>query len=269
MDTEGEQAGRGGATSAHGDSSPTQQLGVVGEASQPGGVPLSYRRQVGGDQVRIEVIEAGTVNGLAIEQWWSPSGEEALRLQVGQRKVAVVAAKIGGTRGGDSTRFSRGSHSWTRATITGFPSTTPSSTDRRTGGVCARAFVARPCLRICGSASGTGRKPVRSSRPRMIVPPPGRLAKALNEEVSDAGSPPAAAFTSTLVVSPPDARSVFTRSARSSVLARNVTAGELHFKLVGLHLACSALAGACAFVRCSATQGRVGDGHEARAPIAG
>src|SRR5262249_53013236 len=41
----------------------------------------------------------------------------------------------------------------------------------------------------------------------MIVPPPGRFARALSVAVNEAGSPPAADSTSTSVVSPPAARS--------------------------------------------------------------
>ncbi|MGC4851902.1 hypothetical protein ACLQ24_00565 [Micromonospora sp. DT4] len=46
MDAEGEQAGRGGLPFTHGDAGPSQQRGIVGEATEPGGVPLAYGRQV-------------------------------------------------------------------------------------------------------------------------------------------------------------------------------------------------------------------------------
>jgi hypothetical protein len=63
-----------------------------------------------------------------------------------------------------------------------------------------------------------GQNPVRSSRPRMISPPPGRFARALSVDEMEAGSPPAADLTSTEAVSPPASRSLPFRLSRSSAV---------------------------------------------------
>ena len=184
MGAEGQQADDGGRALGGGDACAAQQPGIIARGSRS---RTDRRISVRSSSPRSARL-ASAAGARSKSGGWR-AARKACSSRAGSSKSPSYPRTQEVPEAVTLHGFAERPHSWTAATTTGQPSTVPSLMVRRIGGVNERALSAKPCFSPCRSARGTGWNPVRSSSPRMMVPPPGRFASALSVEVSDWGSP--------------------------------------------------------------------------------